>query len=928
MTYPRGSEWRRWDLHIHTPETNKEDQYSGATPQEKWDKFYETINNYIGDGEDISKRVVAIGITDYLSIDNYLKVISDKRISDKIELILPNVEMRITPIAQKTPVNIHFIFNPDIVEQLENRFFNKLKFPYKGRDFLANRTDLIQLGYAFNPSIKSDEEAYKSGVQQYVVNINTILDIFNTDRELRDNTIIAVSNNSKDGASGITEHSAFFEGSTISQLEATRRQIYQLSDLIFSAQDSDRDYFLGKKADSPEQVICKCGSLKGCIHGCDAHCNDKVFEPDKKRYCWIKADPTFNGLKQVIYEPETRVRISSVFPEEKNDYQVIDKVQIDDENVQTEPICFNDKLTCIIGGKSTGKSLLLHNVAFSIDEKQVREKSELTGVNIEGRKLQSVCVFWKDGIKTGDEEAEGRKIVYIPQTYLNRLSDRHEELTEIDKIIKDVVLISPEAKYALETMQNGLISQKSRVDQLIYETINQFDVIQTKKNQLSEIGTKVGIEKELEKLNAQKEKLAKSSSISEDDIAKYNDAFAKEKSNSLLIDKLRSDIDALQKQTSVVERTVILYRYEETVADQLNVAIDNVLEISNRTWEKEKGKLIDSIDKRIADLIEENTNLKLIIDKLKPNITGNEAIKIISESIQKEQEKLGKVINLEKDIESLNRKLDENIDKLIEAFFGYSRIRKEYETSISAITDLSRDGLDFSVNTPIRMEAFRVSLRELLDARSLKNHKDIIDLEEATSDWMNSDNLNKLIKTCLDGTIKIKGSKSPEQALREILSDWNNTTYQVKMDDDDINEMSPGKKAIVLLKLLINLAESTCPILIDQPEDDLDNRSVFEELIPFIKEKKIQRQIIVVTHNANVVLGGDSEEIIVANQAGINTPNDSKRIEYRSGAIEENRAIDDKNGVLYSRGIQQHICDILEGGEKAFDLRRNKYRIS
>ena len=123
-----------------------------------------------------------------------------------------------------------------------------------------------------------------------------------------------------------------------------------------------------------------------------------------------------------------------------------------------------------------------------------------------------------------------------------------------------------------------------------------------------------------------------------------------------------------------------------------------------------------------------------------------------------------------------------------------------------------------------------------------------------------------------------------------------------------------------------------CPILIDQPEDDLDNRSIFDELIPFIREKKIVRQIIIVTHNANVVLGGDAEEIIVANQRGNNSPNSRYRFEYRSGSIEENMPVRDEFGVIRSgllneKGIQQHICDILEGGEKAFDLRKHKYCI-
>ena len=148
------------------------------------------------------------------------------------------------------------------------------------------------------------------------------------------------------------------------------------------------------------------------------------------------------------------------------------------------------------------------------------------------------------------------------------------------------------------------------------------------------------------------------------------------------------------------------------------------------------------------------------------------------------------------------------------------------------------------------------------------------------------------------------------------------------MDGDVIENMSPGKKALVLLKMLINLAESKCPILIDQPEDDLDNRSIFNELIPFLKCKKVDRQIIIVTHNANVVLGGDAEEVIVANQNGNNAPNPKYRFEYRTGSIEDNAPISqDPSDTLGKQGIQQHICDILEGGEKAFDLRKNKYRI-
>jgi hypothetical protein len=84
-------------------------------------------------------------------------------------------------------------------------------------------------------------------------------------------------------------------------------------------------------------------------------------------------------------------------------------------------------------------------------------------------------------------------------------------------------------------------------------------------------------------------------------------------------------------------------------------------------------------------------------------------------------------------------------------------------------------------------------------------------------------------------------AKTPEDFLRSMLKDWYNDVYSVEMGDDTIGTMSPGKKALVLLKILIELEESKCSILIDQPEDDLDNRSIYSELVPFIRTRKINR---------------------------------------------------------------------------------------
>ena len=454
-------------------------------------------------------------------------------------MILPNVEMRILPMSRENPVNIHCIFSPELSQdQLNSRFFNQLHFSYKEQSFSATRDELIRLGKAIKADCVDNYEAYHKGVEQFVVTIKDLEDLFKNAHDLRDDTIIVVANSGKDGASGITAHSDYSTNSGMSQLDATKQRVYQFADLVFSGNPRDTKYFLGKGPDSEEIIKNKCGSIMGCIHGSDAHSLQDVFEPDEKRYCWIKSNPTFNGLKQIIYEPESRILISSVPPKAKPDYQVIDNVEIADSSFQKEPIYFNDKLTCIIGGKSTGKSLLLHNVALAIDEKQVKEKADITETKIENRRLDGARVNWRDGSNSIQGITDSHKIIYIPQTYLNRLSDEKEELTEIDKIISEIVLINPDAQKSYSEMEDAINNQKTKIDHLIYEVIQANEKVKEKKNAQSDIGTWEGIKKEINKLNEQKGALTKDAAISEEDIEKYNKAVKMSNSKKEEIDNL------------------------------------------------------------------------------------------------------------------------------------------------------------------------------------------------------------------------------------------------------------------------------------------------------------------------------------------------------------------------------------------------------
>jgi hypothetical protein len=215
--FETGSEWRKWDLHIHTKDTNKNDNFTSSN----FDSFCITVFK-----QALEKDIRAIGITDYFGIDNYIKVrafVDDLTSCDKFTdqeiqnikniFILPNVELRILPATDSGGlINIHCIFNPDetFLGQLENDFFNSLEDSGGNK---MNRAGFIALGK--NSDIDLDNEgAYKKGVKEFHLEPSKLIKLFKDKPSLKENTIIAVSNSNNDGASALQEHYKLFENET------------------------------------------------------------------------------------------------------------------------------------------------------------------------------------------------------------------------------------------------------------------------------------------------------------------------------------------------------------------------------------------------------------------------------------------------------------------------------------------------------------------------------------------------------------------------------------------------------------------------------------------------------------------------------------------------------------------------------------------
>lgn len=176
-------------------------------------------------------------------------------------------------------------------------------------------------------------------------------------------------------------------------------------------------------------------------------------------------------------------------------------------------------------------------------------------------------------------------------------------------------------------------------------------------------------------------------------------------------------------------------------------------------------------------------------------------------------------------------------------------------------------------------------------------------------------------KVLLDSSRVAKTDPAAYRAWLKSFAKWLYSTdhisvrYSVDYDSTDIRNLSPGTRGIVLLLLYLALDRSDDrPLIIDQPEENLDPKSIYDELVPLFAQAKLQRQVIMVTHNANLVINTDADQIIIA-EAGTHVPGQLPTIQYTAGGLEEAR-------------IRGRVCAILEGGEDAFRARARRLRVT
>jgi energy-coupling factor transporter ATP-binding protein EcfA2 len=240
--------------------------------------------------------------------------------------------------------------------------------------------------------------------------------------------------------------------------------------------------------------------------------------------------------------------------------------------------------------------------------------------------------------------------------------------------------------------------------------------------------------------------------------------------------------------------------------------------------------------------------------------------------------------------------------------------------------------LSFTVRREVDLKAWCAAGEELLDLRAAGAFKGVGSLRAAAElalgdAWRAGDAARAGealtgFSTAYSAQLRIhKPAQADPKEWTRRVSAWLFSTdhisvrYGLAFDGVAIERLSPGTRGIVLLLLYLAVdSEDDRPLIIDQPEENLDPQSIYDELVQEFQRAKLRRQVIIVTHNANLVVNTDADQVIVA-RCGSHEPGRLPVMTYQSGGLEQ-------------PAIREAVCSILEGGKDAFRERARRLRVA
>lgn len=1018
--YSRGSEWRQWDLHIHSPASFHWDGERFGADSSRNNLLIDDMINALNDA-----APVAFCLMDYWTFDGWFALKTRRSQHDAPTLaktVFPGIELRLAA-PMEARLNAHVLFSDEISDQHLRDFLSRLRLELINQPL--SRDGLIAYAryvgadklnkHGFDKSkVDTDEaEAFRAGCTIAEVNVDSYKEAIRLVPEARAVGFMPFSTN--DSLSDIkwADHYAYvlglFETSPI--FETRTPDLWAAFSGV--ATDGNRSWFGNFQA-----------ALRGiprlAVSGSDAHCFRGNGTNDKRGYgdfpsgkrTWIKANPTWKGLLQALKEPAKRSFLGERPPKLDRIHQhktfYIDHIRIRKASSSALPdtwldgteLPLNPDLVAIIGNKGSGKSALADIVALLGNSQQSAHFSFLKRDRFRGKAGEPARQFvgelsWLAGDPcvmglADDPSPERVELVrYIPQGRFEALCNDHVsgKTDEFEKELRAVIFshVSPDVRLDALDFDQLIEKQESvfraRVAELrkslralneqIIESEDQLHP-NVRKNLEEQIKLKA---KQIEEHNAIKpppvaqptEELTpdqKHASTRLAEISASLEAAASESKKSgeerQLIAKKQRSLRDIDERISLFEKQFATFRTEiaHDVALVGLKAEDLVKLTVNRLILQEQQGFLATQDREITTalenaastqvaLVEEQTLLaaklndpqqkyqayvqalkdwQAALEAIEGSGTEPESLKglqrrvaqleelpaLLAQRRTSRQEITSQIFAVLEEQRSVREALFAPLQRLIQSNI---LIREEYKLQFQAKLLGSADAIAGNLFSAIKQskgelrgedESF-AAVRTRFEKYRFDQPSDAVGFAEDVA---------SLLAESTESAGKIPGIRSLMRKDKEPADVYSylfglqylEPKYTLLFQDTQIEQLSPGQRGALLLIFYLLVDKGRNPIVLDQPEENLDNETVVSLLVPVLNEAKKSRQIIMVTHNPNLAVVCDAEQII---HATFDRKNGS-RVSYRSGSIEDGT-------------INRAVVDVLEGTKIAFDNRGQKY---
>ncbi|MEN4527225.1 TrlF family AAA-like ATPase [Pantoea agglomerans] len=892
----KGSEWSKWDLHIHSPMTWMASTFKGP---EDIPEFVKKL------GE---SGISLIGLTNYFFLaENEIENIRDEIERQELKItVLPNIEFRLAQQNKQGDwINIHCVFSENIPTAKINQALSNLTIATKsssGKPVYCSELSLRESG---------------KGIDEITVNFETLCEHISSHFELFREAIIAVCPN---GYGGYRPNGGGRSKEVATQIDREGHII------LDSSEDSlpVREFFLmtDRYPRANKKPVFRCSDAHG-------------LEKTGTKFSWVKANPTFEGLRQTLLEPEARLRLGEDWPQQRISKVHFSRIELEGKIFDGQEIRFkklsiplNEDMVAIIGGRGTGKSLIL-------DGLQSRFTPSRPG-NVRARPVSPQRL----SVQLSKTDGEFKEFDGIDNSY----SYLHVSQGEIKDLCQEPEKISDEIKKMLRLpAQFFPVSLRNELEANLNEFRSLFDFFNIKNEDGKlinrpeyHIATISAVQRHIDTLTSEKNreliKVFQDNGKSLSDISSQQNwlnNFLKQLSDQEK--ELNDQIDfinakgtednliphvSFEPQRNVINNKTILAKSEYERKAAINQQI--IGEFRQQGIEQDISGLLDKVTEyqqmiNRAEIEREESQRKL--ETGKKNLENRKVLtdSVLSQ-IQQEKEMVDAAFSALTEVkEHYTADQQSLVEEILQDIGIYGEVTFDrqafYAGALRCMNGgkfrASREG-----ETPTDKLAAFFNVHTVEDYIRLVSNENIIKVPD------DKQNMTEISLNSLLWKQEYFNSAGPHELLAHLFSPNKISAYlgvkaQFTYKGKTVEKLSAGQRGTFYVCLKLATDPFGSPFVFDQPEDDLDNDFIMHHLVPLFRKIKQYRQVIIVTHNANLVVNCDAEQVLVAS-------NNDEVITYRCGALEAGE-------LAHGNTMRQAICNVLEGGHLAFEQRERKY---